>query len=353
MKISVRTLKQEKYEFECEPTDTILRLKQIIFEKLQHEVEWQTLIFSGVLLANDRTIESCKISEKDFLVLMVKKPAQPKKPEPAKETPSQPSQPVQQPVTQPVEPKPSQPTVQPSQPTQVQPAQSQPQAQPAQPQAGNAIEAAITSIVDMGFPRDMVMQAMQSAGNNPDVAVSILTGELPFVNNAGGQRPNAQPSLDIGDDDDDDEDEGDVGEGGPGVFDALKNTPHFQQLRILARQNPAMLEQILTQLPRNLVELISQNQEEFLRVLQEEPILPQGQQMPQMPQAGGQQGAQQPMPQQIQVRLTPEDQAMIQNLMDMTGCEKNKVMQAYILFERDAEQAANYLLNHGFDDEGY
>jgi len=80
MKISVRTLKQEKYEFECEPTDTIEHLKQIIFEKLGHEKEWQTLIFSGVLLANDRTIESCKISEKDFLVLMVKKPAQPKKP---------------------------------------------------------------------------------------------------------------------------------------------------------------------------------------------------------------------------------------------------------------------------------
>jgi hypothetical protein len=35
----------------------------------------------------------------------------------------------------------------------------------------------------------------------------------------------------------------------------------------------------------------------------------------------------------------------------MTGCDKNKVMQAYFLFEKDAETAANYLLNHGFDDE--
>lgn len=37
--------------------------------------------------------------------------------------------------------------------------------------------------------------------------------------------------------------------------------------------------------------------------------------------------------------------------MEMTGCDKNKVIQAYFLFEKDAEQAANYLLNHGFDDD--
>jgi hypothetical protein len=28
----------------------------------------------------------------------------------------------------------------------------------------------------MGFPRAMVLQAMQAARNNPDIAVSILTG---------------------------------------------------------------------------------------------------------------------------------------------------------------------------------
>lgn len=131
--------------------------------------------------------------------------------------------------------------------------------------------------------------------------------DLPFGGGGGGGFGGqggqgafgGQGGLDIGgglDDDDDDDDDGDIiaegGEGG-GVFDGLKNTPQFQQLRILARQNPAMLEQILTQLPRNLVELISQHQEEFLRVLQEDPILPQGgqgqQPIPQMPQGGQQQ----------------------------------------------------------------
>jgi len=41
---------------------------------LKHEIDWQTLIYSGTVLANDRTIESCKILEKGFMVLMVKKP---------------------------------------------------------------------------------------------------------------------------------------------------------------------------------------------------------------------------------------------------------------------------------------
>lgn len=340
MKISVRTLKQEKYEFECEPTDTIEHLKDIIFAKLGHEKDWQTLIFSGVLLANDRTIESCKISEKDFLVLMVKKPAQ-KKPEPEKKDPApQPTQPQPQP-TQPVQPQPTQP-VQPTQPQQ-----------PAQQAGGNAVEVAISNLVDMGFPRPMVVQAMQAARNNPDIAVSILTGDLPF--GMGGQGGGQGGGLDIGEDDEDDEDDDigglGLGQGQGGVFDALKNTPQFQQLRILARQNPAMLEQILSQLPRNIVELISQNQEEFLRVLQEDPILPQGQAQQQQAQPQHHAQPQGGMPQQVQVRVTPEDQAVIQNLMEMTGCDKNKVMQAYFLFEKDAETAANYLLNHGFDDE--
>jgi hypothetical protein len=38
------------------------------------------------------------------------------------------------------------------------------------------VEVAISNLVDMGFPRPMVLQAMQAARNNPDIAVSILTG---------------------------------------------------------------------------------------------------------------------------------------------------------------------------------
>lgn len=36
----------------------------------------------------------------------------------------------------------------------------------------------------------------------------------------------------------------------------------------------------------------------------------------------------------------------------MTGVTKDQVIRAYALFEKDAEMTANYLLNHGHDDEG-
>lgn len=46
----------------------------MIQEKLGHEKSWQNLIFSGTMLDSTRTIASYKITEKDFLVLLVKKP---------------------------------------------------------------------------------------------------------------------------------------------------------------------------------------------------------------------------------------------------------------------------------------
>jgi len=53
----------------------------------------------------------------------------------------------------------------------------------------------------------------------------------------------------------------------------------------------------------------------------------------------------------IQILLSPEDQAVVNNLVDMTGCTKDQVLRAYALFEKDAEMTANYLLNHGHDDD--
>jgi UV excision repair protein RAD23 len=344
MKISIRTLKQEKFEFNCEPTDTIEHLKQLIYERLHHEKEWQTLIFSGNLLSDDKTIESCKITEKDFLVLMVKKPAAKKPTEQSKPIAEQPKpeQPKQEPIEKAPEPKPAEQSK-----TEIKPTVGPASAAPTVGQ-GNEFEKAVSQIVEMGFSRDLVLQAMQACYNNPDRAIELLTGE--YYN---------QEDFQGGPEDDELDYEDGEGEEGTGVFDALKDTPHFQQLRVLARQNPAMLEQVLSQLPRNIVQVITENQTEFIRLLQEEPVIPgghpgssQGPVPSVAAPAPTQQGAAaRGIPQGVQVRVTNEDQAIIQNLMDMTGCDKNKVMQAYFLFEKDVEMTANYLLNHGFDDD--
>jgi len=302
-------------------------------------------------LANDRTIESCKITEKDFLVLMVKKPVEKKAPAVA--------------VPEKVEQKPAEVLEQPKQeeakPTEVQtPKSDEYNDHASKLVTGDEFNATVTRIMEMGFSREQVLQALEAAYNNPDRAVDFLMMALdgvpvpqirrqaqsPQPQTQHVSRPQAQPQV---------AQVQPQGGEGSGVFDFLKNTPQFQQLRLLARQNPAMLEQVLSQLPRNVVQVITENQEEFIRLLQEEPVLPGGIGGLGPNTGSGPVSAPDVLPSSVQVQVTSEDQAIINNLVDM-GFERNKVMQVYFLFEKDAEMTANYLLNHGLDggdDDGF
>lgn len=62
------------------------------------------------------------------------------------------------------------------------------------------------------------------------------------------------------------------GQGGQLNMDFLRNSPHFQHLRQLVQQQPAMLEPILQQVAEGnpqLAQMIGQNQEQFLQLLSE------------------------------------------------------------------------------------
>lgn len=336
MKITIRTLTKQEYQFECEPTDTILSLKQQIEQQLKHELAWQTLIYSGQVLTNDRTIESCKILEKGFMVLMVKKPKDAPAPAPVTqkaETPATTTPTTPAPVTQtPVQNQaPTTPTTQ------------------AAPAAVN--EEVVARMMEMGFGRDDCLRALEAAWGNGDRAVELLMmgGPLPPRGSSGGA--GAQDDFPIPDDSISD-DEGI----GPITWQMLKNTPQFQQLIVVAKTRPEMLEQILQGLPPELQSLITDNQDEFIAMVQEPMNAQQGAPQtpgagrggPGAPAAGGRGGA---PPGGIQILLSPEDQAVVNNLVDMTGCTKDQVLRAYALFEKDAEMTANYLLNHGHDDD--
>ena len=55
-------------------------------------------------------------------------------------------------------------------------------------------------------------------------------------------------------------------------MDFLRNSPHFQHLRQLVQQQPAMLEPILQQVAEGnpqLAQMIGQNQDQFLQLLSE------------------------------------------------------------------------------------
>ena len=73
------------------------------------------------------------------------------------------------------------------------------------------------------------------------------------------------------------EEEEELGQGGggmpgaPGTFDFLTQHPQFRTLRAMVQANPQLLQVILQQLGQSnpdLLTMINENQEEFIRLLQ-------------------------------------------------------------------------------------
>jgi len=128
---------------------------------------------------------------------------------------------------------------------------------------------------------------------------------------------------------------------GGGVFDFLRGNREFNTLRFMVQQNPNMLQPILQSLGQanpGLLQLITQNQEEFTRLLYE-PVDP----------------SQIALPRQTQnVQLSEEEKAAVNRLMDL-GFDQQAALEAFLTCEKNEELAANYLLEHGSDfmqDEG-
>lgn len=349
MKVKVKTVKQEVYEVDnVEPTTTVGQLKELIEGKYQHNKSWQTLIFAGKILPNETTLADAKFQEKDSLILVMKKPAEPK-PEKVPEK--------EQPSTTNTQPTPTTPAPQPS--TTQTPSQPSTTSGPGGEKVehygqaastlvtGSDYEESITRISEMGFPRDQVIMALRASFNNPDRAVEYLMSGIPIPTQPQQpqlqQQPQQQQPKPPGQQ-----------QGGSGgfqlpanlippellaqvggaqqtqdVFDFLRRHPLFIQLQQVARTNPDRIPEILAQVAQEhpqIIELLRDHQAEFLQLLSEQP------------QGGGGGGA--PM----QIQLTPKDEAAINNLISM-GFNRNRVLEAYLIFDRDETLTANFLLN--------
>eukprot|EP00361_Fabrea_salina_P002988 CAMPEP_0202425854 /NCGR_PEP_ID=MMETSP1345-20130828/367_1 /ASSEMBLY_ACC=CAM_ASM_000843 /TAXON_ID=342563 /ORGANISM="Fabrea Fabrea salina" /LENGTH=209 /DNA_ID=CAMNT_0049036145 /DNA_START=14 /DNA_END=641 /DNA_ORIENTATION=- len=151
---------------------TILNLKETINQQLSFPVEQQKLIYRGRILEDDKTISDYQISQGDPLVLMTNKKS-----------------------------------------TQ---------------------QAALNKLVSMGFEKEQAEEALQSANNNFDRALEVLSGKQ------------------------------------TGTFDFLKDNPQFQEIVSVIQQNPEEFENFLNQLETvnpELYTLIMDNQEEFLQLI--------------------------------------------------------------------------------------
>ncbi|CAL1706563.1 unnamed protein product [Somion occarium] len=379
MKVTVKTLQQKVFVIDTEPTDTVADLKKKILESQGHPIEHQKIIYSGKVLPDSKTIESCDIKEKDFLVLMVSKPKPTATPAASTSTatPAAPITPAPAPVAAPSTPAPapSTPAAAPAAAPQppnapiLTPAQAAPVA-PAQDRAfgdmstfltGPELQATIQNMMEMGFEREQVMKALRASYNNPDRAVEYLFSGIPAhleeehapapapapaqAPAAGGApapapqaaapaAPQAQPGqpqnlFQLAQQQQQSQPQGQrAAAAAPGGVDlaTLENDPRVQQLRQTMAENPAMIQPMLQQMATEnpqLAQLFAQNPEALMQLL-----------------SGGQQV----------IQVTPEEQAAIQRL-EALGFSRTAAAQAYFACDKNEELAANYLFESGFEDD--
>merc|ERR1712110_1316590 len=213
----------------------------------------------------------------------------------------------------------------------------------------------VQNIQDMGYERSQVEAALRASFNNPDRAVEyLLTGIPPQMDVGGG------PAAVVG---------GGGSGGAPVAVPAagaapgenplafLRDHEMFQQIRSVIQQNPNMLSTMLQQIGQSnpqLLQIISQNQEAFIRMINEGEAGGEG--VGEEGGVGGLGAALGDAPalgdalvQPGVIQVSPQDKEAIERLKAL-GFPEHLVVQAYFACEKNENLAANFLLSQGFDD---
>lgn len=385
MQITFKDFKKGKWSVEVDPSETVLKLKELNKELHGWDISSQKLIYSGRILNDEDKIESYNITEAGFVVCMItkakKQAVAPKTAESSISTPSPAaattaaagaatattsSTDIGAPTTSETM---STTTVVNSDATTGTVTES-PAAfnDPSAFAAGNTRDAAINSICEMGYPRDQVEAAMRAAFNNPDRAVEYLLTGIPETREqptaasgaTGGAQETSTPAESTTDNNTiDAEDSGEVnlfeaaanlpGESGPtggrsvqgADLQALRASAQFQRMRDLVRQRPEMLEPILHELVAQnpqLGQMIANDTTGFIRMLEEEvgeirPVEGDEEEI--------ELGEETFMPPET----TPEDLEAIERIAGL-GFNRSLVIEAYFVCDKNENMAVEYLLSN-------
>uniref|UniRef100_A0ACD6AGD2 Uncharacterized protein n=1 Tax=Avena sativa TaxID=4498 RepID=A0ACD6AGD2_AVESA len=384
MKVSIKTLKGSSFEIEVEPTSKVADVKKLI-ETTQgqnvYPADQQMLIHQGNVLKNDTTLEESKILENNFIVIMLcKKGSTSAASSTAKDSTKQPSVdraiPVAPATEPPAVPTPVMPVSAPvptatavAAPIAAASTEADPYGQAASSLvAGSTLEGTVQSILEMGggaWDRDTVVRALRAAFNNPERAVEYLYTGVPEQVDppAASQEPPAsdQPANPV----QAPQSQAAIPPSGPnanpldlfpqvlpnasanaagGNLDVLRNNSQFRGLLSLVQANPQILQPLLQELGKQnpqILQLIQENQAEFLRLINEPAEGAEGNLLDQF-------GAGVPQT----VAVTPEENEAIQRLEQM-GFDRDLVLEVFFACNKDEQLAANYLLDHmnEFDDD--
>jgi len=137
---------------------------------------------------------------------------------------------------------------------------------------GEDYQKMVKQIMEMGYEREQVEKALKASFNNPDRAVEYLVTGFPSDLTEAVSQESNEPNI---------ERTGSLGstpgsegslEEGSNPLEFLRTQPQFQQMRQVIQQNPQLLNAVMQQIGQNnpqLLQLITQNQEAFVRMLNE------------------------------------------------------------------------------------
>ncbi|KAJ2717057.1 UV excision repair protein rad23 [Coemansia spiralis] len=408
MKIKLKTLQQKEFSIDAEPADTVGSVKEKVEAEQGLPAATQKLIFSGKILADTQTMEEIGIKENDFMVVMSSKPkpgvAASKHAAPAA-TPVASSQPPAQ-VAAPVARRTgsvagsrAEPET-PSPPARALPSQALDAGDDADAESplaataaapttagpaetgflsGEEYETAIGNMVEMGYSREHCVKAMRASFNNAHRAVEYLLNGIPEAglamadsraaeaqqeSEAQAQRPAAAAAGNLFQEAVQHRQaaaaQALAGPDGLRRLRELRDTPQFRQLQQLVRENPQALSHVLTQLGRQqpqLIALINAHEEEFLQMLleglseEEMAALTRSTRLAGMDFGSDDEGDDGAGPHDPHlIRVTQSEKDAIDRLQAL-GFSREIVIQAYFACDKNEEVAANYLFDHGHDDD--
>ncbi|XP_026472766.1 UV excision repair protein RAD23 homolog A [Ctenocephalides felis] len=352
MLITFKNLQQQTFQIEIEETKTVKELK----EKIENEkgkdypAGHQRLIYAGKILNDEQIISSYNIDNKKFVVVMIGKP---KSSENVTSTPV-----VPLPAATPATPgdQPTTPESAPEIPPATESAQGEqvPQPEPANAESallmGDDYQTMVQNIIDMGYSRTQVQQALRASFNNPDRAVEYLITGIPdqiFDDAVDLEGTVGQINATIDTSSDNSE---------PLAF--LRNQPQFQQMRSVIQQNPSLLNAVLQQIGQTnpaLLQLISLHQQSFVQMLNEPINTTAPSQSSSNPESSPQESnlasvAETAAPtEEDLVEITPQDKQAIERLKAL-GFPEHMVVQAYFACDKNENLAANFLISQMYDD---
>jgi len=378
MLVTLKNLQQQTFQIEINASDSVKTLKEKIESEKgeSYKATEQKLIYAGKILVDDDPLSKYNIDEKKFIVVMLSKPKAP--PPAASSPPAAPAEPVAPApapapaptpaasATPATPPAPAVPATAPA--TEAPPKEeekmdeSSSSAAPATPAVpatadsglvvGEEYSRMVQNIQDMGYEKTQVEAALRASFNNPDRAVEyLLTGIPPQIEvgpgGGGGGGPagsavvggvGGTPQVPA------------AGSGGENPLAFLRDHDMFQQIRSVIQQNPNMLSTMLQQIGQSnpqLLQIISQNQEAFIRMINEGEA--SGEEEGGIPGLPGEGGPGDALDQPGVIQVSPQDKEAIERLKAL-GFPEHLVVQAYFACEKNENLAANFLLSQDFDD---